>query len=123
MPATKTSFPSEIASTSTSIALFINLSIKIGLFSPALNACSTSSLSWSFSYTISIALPPRTYEGLTIKGNPIFKAISIASLYVFAIPLSACFNFNLIKSFLNLSLSSARSIEEYWVPIIGSEFS
>ena len=38
---------------------------------------------------------------------------SIAWEKVFAIPLSACFNFNLFKRFLNLSLSSARSIEEY----------
>ena len=49
IPATKTSLPSDIASTSTSIALFINLSIKIGLFSPALNASSTKSFSWLFS--------------------------------------------------------------------------
>ena len=31
-------------------------------------------------------------------------------------------SFNLSKRFLNLSLSSARSIEVYWVPIIGSLF-
>ena len=122
IPAIYTPLPSEMASTSTSIALLINLSINIGLSSAALKASSTKFLSWFFSWTISIALPPKTYEGRTIKGRPILSAILIAWLLDFAIPLSACFNFNLIRSFLNLSLSSARSIEWYWVPIIGSEF-
>ena len=44
-PATKTFFPSDIASTSTSIALSINLSIKIGFFSATLNASCTKSFS------------------------------------------------------------------------------
>ena len=43
-----------------------------------------------------------------------------ASLKVFAIPLSACFSFNLLSKFLNLSLSSARSIDAYCVPRIGN---
>ena len=38
-------------------------------------------------------------------------------------PLSACFNSNLFNKSLNLSLSSARSIELYCVPRIGREFS
>ena len=38
-------------------------------------------------------------------------------------PLSACFKFNLINKFLNLSLSSAKSIDVYCVPKIGNEFS
>ena len=80
IPATWTCFPSDIASTSTSIAWLINLSIKIGLSSAALNASWTKFLSWLFSWTISIALPPNTYDGLTINGKPIFSAIWIACL-------------------------------------------
>ena len=48
-----------------------------------------------------MALPPRTYEGLTTSGKPIFSDILIASLNVFAIPLSACFKFSLINKFLD----------------------
>ena len=51
------------------------------------------------------------------------SAISIAWGKVLAIPLSAWFKLSLIKRSLNLSLSSARSIDEYWVPKIGSLFS
>ena len=120
IPATWTCFPSDMASTSTSIAWSINLSIKIGFSSAALNASSTNFLSWFFSWTISIALPPKTYEGLTINGNPILSAIFIAWLNVFAIPLSACLSFNLFNNLLNRSLSSAKSIEVYCVPKIGN---
>ena len=54
--------------------------------------------------------------------KPIFFAILMACLKVLAIPLSACFNFNLTRRFLNRSLSSAKSIEVYCVPKIGSLF-
>ena len=60
IPATNTSLPSDIASTSTSIAWLINLSINIGFSSAALKASSTKFFSWLFSWTISIALPPKT---------------------------------------------------------------
>ena len=115
--------PSDIASTSTSIALLINLSISIGLSSEALNASFMNSLSWLLSWTISIALPPSTYDGLTTTGRPIFSAILIAWSNLNAIPLSACFKFNFINKSLNWSLSSAKSIEAYWVPKIGNLFS
>ena len=49
IPATYTSLPSDIASTSTSIAWSINLSIKIGFFSAALKASSIKFLNWPFS--------------------------------------------------------------------------
>ena len=61
----------------------------------------------------------KTYEGLTIKGKPILSEISIACLKVLAIPLLACFSFNLFNKFLNRFLSSAKSIDVYWVPKIG----
>ena len=70
-----------------------------------------------------MALPPKTYEGRTTTGNPIFLAISIALSYLSAIPLSACFKLSLINKSLNLSLSSARSMDEYCVPRIGKLFS
>ena len=123
IPATYTSFPSDIASTSTSIAWSINLSIRIGFCSEALKASLINFLSWLLSCTISIARPPKTYEGLTTTGSPIFSLILIAWSNLWAIPLSACFKFNLINKSLNWSLSSARSIDEYWVPSIGNLFS
>ena len=41
-----------------------------------------------------MALPPKTYEGLTIRGSPILSAILIACLKFLAMPLSACLSFN-----------------------------
>ena len=54
-------------------------------------------------------------KGIVI-GNPINMD---GSLYVYAIPLSACFNLSLFNKFLNRSLSSAKSIDVYCVPKIG----
>jgi len=41
-------------------------------------------------YAISIALPPKTYEGLTNTGYPISFAIEVASFKFFAKPFLGC---------------------------------
>ena len=60
IPATKTSLPSHIASTSSSIAPSKNLSIRTGLFPETFTASLIYFSNWLLSWIISIALPPKT---------------------------------------------------------------
>ena len=66
-----------------------------------------------------MALPPNTYDGLITIGKPKVLEIFNASSFDFAIPLSACLKLFSNKKFLNLSRSSAKSIDLYCVPRIG----
>ncbi len=79
---------SQIASTSTSIASSRNLSIRTGCSPETSTACSMYNSSSFSSCTISIALPPKTYDGLTKTGYPILEAITLASLNDFAVSFS-----------------------------------
>ena len=69
-----------------------------------------------------IALPPRTYEGLTTIGKPISSPLNKASLRFFAVALEGCLKFNLFTNSWNLSLSSDLSIASTSVPNIFKPF-
>ena len=69
IPATKTFLPSDIASTSTSIALSINLSIKIGFFSATLNASFTKFLSCFFHELFPLLFHQAHKMALPLKAN------------------------------------------------------
>ena len=73
--------------------------------------------------TSCIALPPRTYEGLTTIGNPILSLLLSASFTFFAVALEGCFSFNLFTNSWNLSLSSDLSMASTSVPKIFTPFS
>ena len=114
----KTSLPSAITSISTSIASFKNLSSRTGESFETDTASSIYLFKSSSVVTISIALPPKTYDGLTTKGYPISFATFKASLTFVAIELLGCLNPSFSTKSLNFSLSSARSIASGDVPIM-----
>jgi len=60
-----------------------------------------------------MALPPNTYDGLIIMGKPKDLEIFNASFFDFAIPFCACLKLFSNNKFLNLSLSSAKSMDLY----------
>ena len=65
-----------------------------------------------------MALPPRTYEGLTTIGKPILSAAIIASEIFFTVAFAGCLRSSLIIKSWNLSLSSDLSIASTFVPRI-----
>ena len=113
-----TSVPSQIASTSSSIAWSKNLSIKTGASFETEIASAIYSLSSASLYTIFIPRPPRTKDGRTNTGYPSFCAIGAASSFFLAKPFSGCLSPFLITKFENCSLSSAKSITADGVPEI-----
>ena len=118
IPIIYTFFPSHMASASASIAPSRKWSNNIfpsGLSLIKSTTCSSSSFSL---ITIFIDWPPKTYEGLTRSGNPIFLDNSIASVAVSIVPYSGygiLFSFNKSE---NLPLSSAKSNASKEVPKI-----
>ena len=70
-------------------------------------------------YTISIALPPKTYEGLTITGYPTLFAIEIASSKSTVAAPSGCNTPDLLQISSKLPLSDAKSITLADEPLIG----
>ncbi|OPZ77822.1 MAG: hypothetical protein BWY79_01015 [Actinobacteria bacterium ADurb.Bin444] len=81
-----TSSPSQTASTSISTDRSKKRSINTGWRGEAFTAVCMYRFRPSRSYTISMARPPRTYEGRTNTGKPIRSAISSASLSLRAVP-------------------------------------
>ncbi len=67
-----------------------------------------------------ILRPPRTKDGLTITGRPIWSTTSSASAADIAVPAGGCFRPRLLQISANCSLSSARAIEAGLVPAIGT---
>ena len=110
--------PSEITSTSTSIASVKYPSSKIGFLSETSTASFIYFSSSTWVWTSSIALPPRTYDGLTTIGKPISPDTFIASSRFLTVLLGGCLSFNWWARDWKRSLSSDLSIASTSVPRI-----
>ena len=74
-------------------------------------------------WTSCIALPPRTYDGLTTIGKPIISAFSRASVIFLTVAFDGCFKLSLVTNSWKRSLSSDLSIASTSVPRIFTPFS